>query len=487
MMPFGSTLLGRAWSGPRRGGFFRSAALLVGGTASAQAIALFAAPILTRLYSPEAFGIMGAFTAVLSVLAITVTLRYSLAIPLPELQRDAAHVAILSLLATLVVTALVAAGIHQYGIQTLTALRLEALVPFQWLWPIGVALLGAIEVGSKWAIRARTFGVLAATRVAQTVTGVGTQLAMASLGPIGLLAGSITNQAMGAILLIANALRSPGGNALLRPNATEVVRMGARYKRLPIFSTWSGAFNTLGSQIPTVFFAAQFGVGAAGLYFLAYRVLSLPMNLIGNALGQVFMPNAVRAHREGGLGTLVARLHSAISGAVLPPMLLFVIAAPDTFSIAFGEEWRGAGNLARWMAPWLYFVVVSSPMSTLFTILEKEPQGTVFQASMLAVRLLAIAIGSQYGDLTATVAMFSLGSSLGYCSLLLWEYRAAGNTGLSLLKTTSRDAARAALVCSPFLTARVLSDDTSVSLLGLAASLVLTTAYYVRLPASWRA
>ena len=79
---------------PRRS-FVRSVSLLVGGTAVSQALTVLAAPLLTRLYAPDDFGLLGGFVSLVATLGAFLTLRYSLAIPLPESDDDAAHLAIL--------------------------------------------------------------------------------------------------------------------------------------------------------------------------------------------------------------------------------------------------------------------------------------------------------------------------------------------------------------------------------------------------------
>ena len=77
--------------------FARSASLLAGGAVAGQAIIVAASPILTRLYSPEDFGVLAVFASLLSILSIVASLRYQLAIPLPKTDEEAANVTVLSL------------------------------------------------------------------------------------------------------------------------------------------------------------------------------------------------------------------------------------------------------------------------------------------------------------------------------------------------------------------------------------------------------
>jgi len=73
--------------------FARGVSVLVGGTAGAQVLTVLAAPLLTRLYSPEDFGLLAVSASLLALIGVISSLRYELAIPLPE-----ANVAALSLI-----------------------------------------------------------------------------------------------------------------------------------------------------------------------------------------------------------------------------------------------------------------------------------------------------------------------------------------------------------------------------------------------------
>ena len=62
---------------------------LVGGTAGSQVIAMAAAVILTRLYGPESFGVLATFVSILALLNVVSSLRYELAIAVPEYDDEA--------------------------------------------------------------------------------------------------------------------------------------------------------------------------------------------------------------------------------------------------------------------------------------------------------------------------------------------------------------------------------------------------------------
>src|SRR5260370_21769475 len=61
------------------------------GTLAAQILGGLTAPLLTRLFSPQAFGITTLFTSITSVIGVIVCLRYEQSIILPAKDEDGAN------------------------------------------------------------------------------------------------------------------------------------------------------------------------------------------------------------------------------------------------------------------------------------------------------------------------------------------------------------------------------------------------------------
>jgi hypothetical protein len=86
--------------------FLHNVAIVAGGTATAQIIAIAFSPIIARLYGPEAFGILGVFMAAFAMITPLSGLTYGVAIVLPASDDEARALLKLSLMIGLVVTIL---------------------------------------------------------------------------------------------------------------------------------------------------------------------------------------------------------------------------------------------------------------------------------------------------------------------------------------------------------------------------------------------
>ena len=416
-----------------KGQFSRAVGLLAGGTAGAQVLMVVAAPLLTRLYSPEDFGLLAVYSALLALFSVNSSLRYQLAIPLPDNDEDASHIVALSLICVALVTFLCTVLALFSSNETAALLKAPLLTSYLWLLPIGVGAVGTYQVFNYWALRKKNYAAVAVTRIKQAVVTLIIQLIGCKFGAIALVAGQAGGQGVGSYSLAKQAL---GQLKFRRLRWKGILDAAKRYRNFPYYSTWDAFFNTAGVHLPPLLFATLFSPSAAGLYALAHRVLAVPMSVIGDAVGKVFFSNAPEALRQGKLETMVMDVHSKLVIIAMPPVFILFVAGPELFAFVFGDRWQQAGEFARWMAPWLYLVFVTGPLTTLFAVLEKQLHGLWFQAALIFLRLAAVSIGAFYENLILTVILFSLASSFCWAALLLWVGINTGNAPIKILRTS---------------------------------------------------
>src|SRR5699024_7039108 len=80
--------------------FVRNVIMIVASNAGAQAIAMIMSPIMTRMYGPEAFGMMGTFSSIINILVPIAALAFPIAIVLPKRDINAKKIIELSLIIT---------------------------------------------------------------------------------------------------------------------------------------------------------------------------------------------------------------------------------------------------------------------------------------------------------------------------------------------------------------------------------------------------
>lgn len=426
--------------------FARGVGVLVGGTAGAQLLMVLAAPLLTRLYSPEDFGLLAVFTAILALFGVIAAGRYEQAIPLPESDQDAANLTVLGFVLVVLTSALTFAVFLLWPQPIADALNAPGLAPYLWLIPFGVLFLGCYEVFSKWAIRRKQFPTIARTRIVQAIGTLGIQLGAFKLGVPALFGGHAAGQGLGAGGLALAAFRRP---EFRQCSFAGMRQQASRHRKFPLYSTWTALFNTASLQLAPIMFVAIYGATVAGLYALTLRILSMPISLIGNAVGSVFLSSAPAAQRNGKLKELIEQVHTRLAMVGALPLVVLVFYGPQLFEILFGAEWRQAGNYAQWMAPWIYLQFQWSPLSILANVLELQRQALISQALTFAFRfgvLLTAPLFSESADFG--IALFSIVSALTYFFRMAWF---AGKAGVSLKSLISHDLICIAGATVPFI------------------------------------
>ncbi|NEP55951.1 MAG: oligosaccharide flippase family protein [Symploca sp. SIO2G7] len=444
-----------------RNSFVRGVALLGGGAATSQLLLMVSAPILTRLYSTEQFGIVAVFVSILSIFNVVSTLRYELAIPIAKDDEEAVHSIALAICVALATSFLVLLVVVGFRGQIAEAVKIPTMGRYLWLLPLGILLGSTYRIFYYWAIRIKAFSAITRTRLAQAISSIVVQIGGAPLGTIAMLLGQVINQAAGISSLGTLALRDHW--FLFKAiRFKQVLWVGWRYRQFPYFSTWGSLLNAIGTQISPILFAVLFSSTTAGIYALAHRVLSLPMSLVGQAIGNVFLARAAEAKREGNLAGLVAKVHEKLAQIAMPPTLVLAIVGPDLFVWVFGPEWREAGVFARLMAPMLYFQFILSPISTLFSVLEKQKQGMFVHVIMVTVRCSSLLVGAWIGDVRLAVLLFAVGSATSYLIFFVWVVIMSGNSYSVIIKHTIQTLKIAMLLVSPIVIGCFLNLNASL-------------------------
>lgn len=410
--------------------FLRNVAVVAGGNATAQAITTALSPFITRLYGPEAFGVLGVFVAAVAMIAPSATLTYANAIVLPAAESEARSLARLSIAIAGFLSAITLLGVLAWheGFSRLFGIELE--FNYMLLLPFVVFLTAGQRVLSQLLIRYKRFqqvsqaGVAQAAAVGLSKVGVGLVTPTAAV----LMILNALGQALHCVLLWAGLPRRRETEAPTSANSSAnldvkpVLSVAREYRDYPLFRAPQVLLNSVSQNIPTVMLAALFGPAAAGFYALARRVLQLPSVLISTSVGTVLLPRMAEEGRLGrSLRPLIIKGTKALALAGLLPFGIVVAFGPWMFTLAFGAEWTTAGVYARWMAVWLYFAFINVPSVQAVPMLGMQGQFLIYEAVLLAVRAGTLAYGALVlQDEVMALIMFSIAGSVLNLLLVTW-------------------------------------------------------------------
>lgn len=412
---------------------------LASGGAVTQLLAFALAPIIARLYAPETFGAAATFAAVLTILTSIVTLRYELAMLLPERDREAAAIGWGALLAVMVFCGALAAlafVANGHGV-------LGGLIPHRELLPAALLLGGVTLVLVHWGMRQRQFSLLATSRVASASVAEAGRLAFGLLGrdfASSLIVSNMVGVGVGILVLVQGMRRTLGAFLGIRPG--EAARGLRQYYKFPLYASWIAVLNTLSHQVTPLVLGVFFTAQVVGHYSQAQRIAATALLMLSSAITQVFSQSAARARHEGGLSELAESATRNTLRLAWYPAAALLCLGPELMAWFLGAPWREAGRYAQILSVWLLATFVSEPLSALYSVLERQELGLAMNVALLAVRIGGLVAGGLLGSPLLALALFAAGGALlNLAQIAVLLRLARGHAGPAL---------RTALLCLVF-------------------------------------
>ncbi|PKL62071.1 MAG: polysaccharide biosynthesis protein [Methanomicrobiales archaeon HGW-Methanomicrobiales-2] len=397
---------------------------LTSGTVIAQVVAIVLIPVVTRIYSPEFFGVNQLFLSIAAVILVVSSLSYHFAIMVTEKDEDSVNVLALCVVCLLSISTgfgVIFVGFADWFANVLnTPLIADYII---WL-PVFVALSSLTVVLNEWFSRKVRYGIIARGIVTNSVSTrlfqIGSGLMYTS--PLGLILGSVVGAGLANLLM----LRGLKEDVTLLKTVTpgRMKDLAVRYSHFSLFASLGSLANSVSWELPAFMLAYFFSPVIVGYYALAIMAVRLPMMVVGTSITQVFFQKASEEKiQTGGVKNVVHEVHTRLISIGIFPFVVFVILAEDLFTFVFGANWLTAGIYAMILAPWLFTVFAFSPISSLFGVLDKQRVFFFFEITTLCVWLLLFFIGGTFGDPVVMLALFSVGGVLIWGSKIAYLIR----------------------------------------------------------------
>lgn len=398
-----------------KGDFLKGVLALASGTIGAQFVTVLASPLLTRFYTPEDFGVLAVFVALLGVLSVVSSVRYELAIPMARTAAEALN--ILALAVSINIVCSLAIGLLLLGLhgKIIRLLDVPLLAPYLWVLPIGVILVGTYRALTFWAVRENIFSVIAQTKLTQAILGVGTQLAVgvAHGGPLGLVTGQVISQSAG-MMVLGRRLFERFGDFKRFIRRRRLAASAIRHARFPKFDLAAAAINTTAANLPQFLLAALFAPAVAGYYLLAWRVVSMPVSVLGQAVGQALYANAREAAGKGRLFGFVWRIAGILALLMVVPLTALFAWGEQLFLWIFGPDWGTAGCYAGWLIVGAAVQFIYSPISLMLLATNSQHVNLAIQLFLLAAKSGAIVFGFLNADPLLAIIALASADAVGY-------------------------------------------------------------------------
>ena len=347
--------------------FSRNVLTLMTGTTIAQAIPIAISPILTRIYTPEDFGVFALFIAITAILGTVANARYELAIMLPKKDEDAINIFALGFIITCFISLILLILVVIFN-DYFTKLFGNDEISF-WLYfvPITVFFSGLFNILNYFNNRKKNYKDLRNATILKSIVLAVVQLSIGFIksGASGLISGQLLSNMFANMKLARNILKDK--ILVSKISKIKMIALAKRYKDFPKHGMASSLFDNLSLQLPSILIPKIFSFSISGYFFFANKIVNLPSALISGSIGQVYLQKITENKNNGiEIFPIFKNTITKLFFIALPITIIGYITSPYIFPLLFGEKWKISGEIAQYL--FLIFIIrfCVSPLSNSF-------------------------------------------------------------------------------------------------------------------------
>jgi O-antigen/teichoic acid export membrane protein len=357
--------------------------------------------------------------------------------------------------------------------KTLNASGLFSLIL---LFPLAIISNSVAYILGSWVSRKEEFGTLALGNICSSITGKAVSIGsgIISPSPAGLILGTIVNDATIAVVLLKKTLTYI--HFFKSTSFRKIKKVALRYKKFPQYNAGANLASTAVGQSTPILLAFYFSPAVVGLYAMAHMIIFLPSRLMGNSIATVFFQKAsVEKNLTGSIKNIVKKVHTRLVSIGMFICLIIMIIGPELFSFFLGAQWSVAGVYAQILAPWFFISFISTPLFSIFAVMEKQGASLWFNILLLISNVSVLVISGRLGDPILSMLLLSVTGVIFWTWMNMFLLKLASVSVHDAMGEIFRYLVFGVLVCMPLIIAKYFTVS-MIPLLSIAV--VVTIIYY---------
>ncbi len=403
--------------------FRKSVATLITGTAAAQAIPVLILPLLTRIYDPKDFGMLAVYMSIASMVSVVATAKYDMAIPLPNRYNNRQALLAISLFIATSISIIFMLSLIMLGFLKFEVNVLSNIGMLVYLLPFSVLFVGIYMGLNYWHTSCGGYADISISRVSQSLINgsVSVSAGLLSLGPGGLVLGTLAGQATAALILWRRAQKKTPGS-MLEVSFRRACWLLKKYRKFPMYTAPHAISTVAKNNFVVLFISDRYTQSTVGYYYMAMRILMLPADLIGYAVGQVFYAEASKEYgRTKNIRSNVLRLMAWLFAIATIPAIFMAIYSSTIFETVFGPGWKNAGVIAGYLIPYILFHFVASPIGMVPMIVGRQREALYWGVTEGVIFVTVYVVGNMlYSDLGKSIILLSIIMPAYFIVYFMW-------------------------------------------------------------------
>lgn len=389
--------------------FVANVSVLVRGSAIAYVFQLITYLLLPYFFEPRHFGLLGSFVSISSIAFAVSTGRYERAILLPTSRANSDSLIRLTFFLSLAVNTLVFiilfsgseffAGLMKYNGTEKYLLYLVAPYSF---------ILSNIEIATYWLNRNTRF-----TKIAQIKIVYAVSYLLCAI-PTGLVNAEIISR----LLSIGAHLKKLGTIILNSDSNAENIKIQAlKYIDFPKRTAPAAFIGTVSNNVSIIMIAGLYSVSLLGQFVLAYKILSVPVAILGKAISHVYYTRAIAARNNGNLYALFKKVTIVLTGVAVVLMTTILLLSKPAINNFYGEEWESTFSFMGLLLPLFVANFIFTCQSTIIYVMKIQQYELLMNSAAIAVQI-TLFILAKYFDVEFTRILFIMSISLATLNVI---------------------------------------------------------------------
>lgn len=329
-------------------------------------------PILSRLYSPEDYGVWGIFSSVLYIVNSFIFLSYENTIVKSTDDEEIPNLIGLCIISSLSITLLVAL-VFTLG----KTMGILFFVNFHSIPLLTVMLLitATYNIFNSIANRTKRYGAMSVSNIINGSTQAAIRVFLGKFPFIsfGLIVGNIISQLIATIYFIFPLRGCFKSYSTSRIKLTNIKVLANKYKKFPLYEAPARFIEFAVLNLTIIILSNYFGKDEIGHFSMVIQFILLPISVFGSAMGSVYYRELSENLCDPEAVSLITRRVAKITFPIsLFPILFLTFGGDKLLVFILGDKWIQAGSMALIMSVFSVPVILAQSLLPAFKTLDKQ-------------------------------------------------------------------------------------------------------------------
>lgn len=401
--------------------FFRNIFKLSASSIVVMGLSIISTPILSRLFSPEAYGEWGVFSSVSMILSSFIFFSYENAIVKTNNKEELPKILWLCILSSLLVILLT---VLVFGVGRFFEIEFFVEYPSLTLLVVFLIINSFDVLFTNISNRYSRYNTMT---VAGMIMGVSQPLSRVLFGLVpvagGLIYGNILSIAAKVSYYYIRTKEILFKDFFKTVPLKEIEQTAKQYKKFPLYDAPARMIEFVIGNIVIIVLSVFFELEEIGCFSMISQLVQAPLILMGSSMSTVFFKDVAEVVNESNQMMQVTRRTAKVCFLMAFVSSIFFVLGGDRLIVLFlGHKWALAGDMSLCLTIFSIPVILSEPLLPIFKVLDKQNLRFWLNLANLVLSVGALLLGAYViHNILVVLILYSL--SYAFLRFIMFRYQ----------------------------------------------------------------